>query len=217
MGTEGEGGIRVLVLHKEAFVRESMAAGLEKAGGFVARPCPMDLRQAVELARDWSAEVALVAIAPGVHLLTSRLLGEYPRLRILGLADKRDLGLAPHLLELGFAGLISFSADIAAITSAVRAVASGYVVLTPNLPAGAADAPDKNARSLSSLTPDGLTPRQMQIVGLATQGLTDAEIARVLGISGSSVRAQIKSILKKTGARTRAHMVVLRVRGSVGG
>ncbi|HHY95439.1 MAG TPA: hypothetical protein GX513_10595 [Firmicutes bacterium] len=89
MGVDGADGVRVrvLVLHKEAFLRKSMAAGLEKAGGFLARPCPVDLREAVELAREWPADVALVAITPDVDILMSRLAGESPRLRILGLAD----------------------------------------------------------------------------------------------------------------------------------
>jgi DNA-binding NarL/FixJ family response regulator len=206
------GTVRLLVLHREAFVRETMAAALHKAGGLLTRACPPNPREAVELARAWPADVALVPVAAYSDPVVEALAREVPRARCLGLGHERDLALAPRLLRQGFAGLITFSADIAAVAAAVRAVASGYVVLTP--PASASRMQELSGGTVRAplFVPDGLSPRQARIVGLAAQGLTDAEIARVMGLSASSVRRELKWVLDKTGARTRAHLVALRVR-----
>lgn len=214
MEDDGAGMVRLLVWHREAFVRETMAAALQKAGGLLTRACPVNPREAAELARAWPADVALVPVAAHGDPVVETLAREVPRVRRLGLGHERDLALAPRLLNLGFAGLITFSADITAVAAAVRAVASGYVVLTPYPWAGGTEEPGVAMGRAPLFAPDGLTPRQARIVGLAAQGLTDAEIARVLGISGSSVRLEVKSVLEKIGARTRAHMVALRVRNA---
>ncbi len=214
LGADGAGTVRLLVLHREAFVRETMAAALHKAGGLLTRACPVKPREVVELARAWPADVALVPVAMHGDPVVEMLAREVPRVRCLGLGHERDVALAPRLLKLGFAGLITLSADIAAVVAAVRAVASGYVVLTPQPSAGGTEEAGVTVRRQPLFSPDGLSARQARIVGLAAQGLTDAEIARVLGISGSSVRREVKSVLDKTGARTRAHMVALRVRNT---
>lgn len=208
--------MKLLVLHQEAFIRESMALALHRAGGLLTRVCAVNPREAVELALAWPADVALVPVTRQGSPVAEALAREAPRVRVLGFAREQDLDFAPRLLRLGFAGVVTLSAGIAALTSAVRAVASGYVVLTPELLASQAEELGAGLLRGSLAEPDGLTPRQARIVGLAAQGLTDAEIARVLGISGSSVRLELKSVLEKTGARTRAHMVALRVRRAFG-
>lgn len=210
----GADAVRLLVVHREAFVRETMAAALHKAGGLLTRACPLKPRELVELARTWPADVALVPVARDGDPVVEMLAREVPGVRCLGLGHERDVALAPRLLKLGFAGLITFSADIAAVVAAVRAVASGYVVLTPQPSAAGTEEAGVTVRRRPLFSSDGLSARQARIVGLAAQGFTDAEIARVLGISGSSVRREVKLVLDKTGARTRAHMVALRVRNT---
>lgn len=210
MGADGAGTVRLLVLHREAFVRETMAAALHKAGGLLTRACPVKAREVVESARAWPADVALVPVGAHGEPVVEMLAREVPRVRCLGIGHERDAALAPRLLKLGFAGLITFSTDIDVVVSVVRAVARGYVGFAPQLTSGGTE--EAGATVTASFSPDGLSARQVRVVGLAAQGLTDAEIARVLGISRSSVRREVRSVLDKTDARSRAHLVALRVR-----
>ena len=51
--------------------------------------------------------------------------------------------------------------------------------------------------------PDGLSPREVQILALVAQGLSNREIGRTLTISEHTAANHIRSILRKTGCANR--------------
>jgi DNA-binding CsgD family transcriptional regulator len=59
------------------------------------------------------------------------------------------------------------------------------------------------ARTASSGGPDGLSPREVQILGLIARGLSNREIGRTLSISEHTAANHIRSILRKTGCANR--------------
>jgi len=52
-----------------------------------------------------------------------------------------------------------------------------------------------------------LTHRELRTLAAMSQGLTDAQIARIRGVSVPSVKAEVRSILHKMGARNRTEAV----------
>ena len=54
---------------------------------------------------------------------------------------------------------------------------------------------------------DTLSPREMEILGLMAQGQKNAQIARALFISESTVKVHVRHVLEKLGVRTRAEAV----------
>jgi DNA-binding CsgD family transcriptional regulator len=54
-----------------------------------------------------------------------------------------------------------------------------------------------------------LSRREQQVLGLASEGLTSAEIAARLGVARSTVETHVRAAMKKLGARTRTHAVAL--------
>ncbi len=62
-----------------------------------------------------------------------------------------------------------------------------------------------------NLTPDNrvqaLTPRQLEVLGLITQGLSNKEIARELGLSEATVKFHLKNIFAKLGVSRRGMAV----------
>src|SRR6202035_3770519 len=71
-----------------------------------------------------------------------------------------------------------------------------------------------NSRRTPDATPSptdifaGLTPRELQIAQLVTQGLTGKEIARELGISPGTVRKHRDNIANRAGLRSIADIIV---------
>jgi PAS domain S-box-containing protein len=69
--------------------------------------------------------------------------------------------------------------------------------------------------SLPFYTPQGseerasLSKREREVVGLIALGLETPEIAKRLHISEHTVRAHVRNAMKRTGARTRAHLVAI--------
>ena len=64
--------------------------------------------------------------------------------------------------------------------------------------------------------PDGLTQREVEILGLIAQGLTNAEIAERLFLSNHTVKTHINRIFAKTGARDRVAAIGYAQRHGIG-
>jgi DNA-binding CsgD family transcriptional regulator len=63
-----------------------------------------------------------------------------------------------------------------------------------------------------SLADFGLTARESEVLGLAAQGKTNFQIARMLGNSEGTVRNQMSAVLRKLGAKNRSEATVMAVR-----
>ena len=56
--------------------------------------------------------------------------------------------------------------------------------------------------------PDDLTPREVEVLALIAEGLTNSEIAERLVVSAATVKSHVNHIFAKIGARDRAQAVV---------
>jgi DNA-binding CsgD family transcriptional regulator len=114
--------------------------------------------------------------------------GRYPAV-VLGGTDAEAEGLLPE------------NAGVAEIDAALRAVARGLIVRSPQVrTAGFSAVQEAEARTL-------LTPREAQILDAIADGLTNKAIARRLGISLHTVKFHVESVFRKLGASTRTEAV----------
>jgi DNA-binding NarL/FixJ family response regulator len=109
-------------------------------------------------------------------------------------------------LRAGARGYLTKDAGAEDIRAAVEAVARGEAALDPSVQRHvvAALAAQEPAPEL----PDELTPREAEVLQLIAEGLTNAEIAERLVVSGATVKSHVNRIFFKTGARDRAQAVV---------
>jgi len=111
-------------------------------------------------------------------------------------------GQAREALGAGARGLLSRSAPAARIAGALRAVAEGLWALDDGVgtlllhPQPAAAAPER------------LTPRELEVLALLGEGLSNRSIADRLGISERTAKFHASSILAKLGAESRAEAIV---------
>jgi DNA-binding NarL/FixJ family response regulator len=98
-------------------------------------------------------------------------------------------------------GVLPRTAGEAQVLAAAAAVAEGLAVRVPLLPERAAFAPPEVApRPL-------LTPREMEILALVGQGMSNKAIARRLAISTHTVKYHLEAVFTKLGVRSRAEAV----------
>ena len=94
------------------------------------------------------------------------------------------------------------TAEDAELVSIIRTVASGGRVISDEIKKLLADDPPA----------EKLTSRQMDILESVTRGLTNADIAKQLGLRGQIVKERISSIFAKIGASNRSEAVAITMR-----
>jgi DNA-binding NarL/FixJ family response regulator len=120
----------------------------------------------------------------------------------------------------GARGYLTKDADDEEVEMAIRHVHGGRTWLDPVVqarlvatlqPGGAAPAATPHAqgstRREADTLPDGLTPREAEVLTLIAQGLSNAEICARLVVSQATVKSHINRIFEKIGATDRAQAV----------
>lgn len=149
-------------------------------------------------------DVALIDLAlPGMSgaELTRSLLASDPELRIILYTGAADEDQLLDALDAGAAGFALKSGDPEELEQAIRTVAAGEHYLDPRLAPLLAKASNGRRHVLS--------PREREILGLLSQGLSGEEAAKQLHLSSETVRTHVRNAMSKLGAATRAHAVAL--------
>jgi DNA-binding NarL/FixJ family response regulator len=101
--------------------------------------------------------------------------------------------------------------DSAALAAAVRAAATGLIVLDPSV----AGATGVHAHARTSENAETLTSREREVLLLVAEGLPNKAIARELGISEHTAKFHVGSLLGKLGAASRTEAVTLATRRGI--
>jgi two-component system response regulator DesR len=122
--------------------------------------------------------------------------------RVIILTTFARPGYLRRALEVGASGYLLKDAPSAQLADAVRRVAGGGRAIDPTLATEA------------WTEPDPLTDRERQVLRLADEGLSSAEIARHLKLSEGTVRNYLSETIGKLGARNRVEAArIARQRG----
>jgi two-component system, NarL family, response regulator LiaR len=139
--------------------------------------------------------------------LVRRVIGAHPNTRVVVLTANHQEHQLFAAIRAGARGYISKSADITEVLEAIRAVAYGEALISPEL---AVQLLDEFAR-LSYLE-TGLTARERDILSAIVQGDSNREIAQQLGLSEKTVKNYVSDILSKLHVRDRTEAAVYALR-----
>jgi len=203
-------GARVLIADADGLARGMMRFALTTSERIGAVHAAGNGREALELARYFRPEVAIVdTVVPprgGVELVRKLLL-TVPGIRVLTVSIKDDR-TAIAALRAGAVGHIGKDVDPEELAELVVRAANGEVVvsqwLMPALLEALREVPDSAWRPLRSR----LTTREWEIVELLGEGATTQRIAERLVLSPMTVYSHIKSVLRKLGVNSRREAVI---------
>jgi len=151
---------------------------------------------------------------------TRRLAAGEPAVGIVALTTYADDETVIAALQAGARGYLTKDAGAEQIRAAIERVAAGEAALDPavqrHLVAAVAEGESEPAAPASEL-PDGLTPREAEVLGLIAEGLSNAEIAERLVVSGATVKSHVNHLLAKIRARDRAQAVAYAYRNGLAG
>ncbi|MBZ0319733.1 MAG: response regulator transcription factor [Anaerolineae bacterium] len=122
--------------------------------------------------------------------------------RVVALLPDEDF--AANAWRAGANGLLFQNVQTEPMIAAIQAVANGLTVLDPAL----ATQTLESAASTSELPAEALTPRELEVLQLLAQGLTNKAIAQRLAISDHTVKFHVNAIMTKLNAQSRTEAVV---------
>ena len=136
-----------------------------------------------------------------------RALADLPIPAVL-LVDTADSALVRSALRSGIRGVISWDATPQEIEGAVHAVNAGLVVTTPASLAEALPEAQPVAEELA----EPLSDRELEVLDLLAEGISNKLIAHRLSISEHTVKTHIASIFAKLGASSRTEALSRAIR-----
>jgi DNA-binding NarL/FixJ family response regulator len=204
--------IRILVAGDHPVVRDGLVAVLDTQPDFNVVGEASSGSEAVQRATELRPDVVLLDLEmpemDGVEAL-GRMRKDNPGVRVIVFtafdSDERILAA----VQAGAQGYILKGAPRDQIFEAVRVVHAGGSLLQPVVAS-------KLLRQVSQGTgpsdaPGSITPRELEVLGLLSEGLQNKEIAARLGIAERTVKFHVGSILSKLNAGNRTEAVTAAV------
>ena len=205
--------IRVLIADDHPVVRVGLRNMLQADGEMKVIAEAKDGIEALNMVRTLRPDILLLDLAmpkmPGMDALRE-LTGETTTTRTIvltGLIDKQQILEA---LQLGARGVVLKDAVIDHLSACVRAVMQGQYWLegrpVQNLVQVLHDLSAQTAPPPRNTF--GLTSRELEVVGLITEGSTNKHIAQSFGISEETVKRHLTNIFNKLGVGTRLELAL---------
>jgi DNA-binding NarL/FixJ family response regulator len=201
--------VKVLVADDQTAVREGLVTILELIEGVEVVGAAADGAEAIELVDLWSPDVVLMDLrmprVDGVEA-TRHIRDRHPRTQVVVLTTYADDESILAALAAGAIGYLTKNASRGDIQRAVEAAAAGHAVLDPAAHAAIVGAATTAPRAAHE-PPDGLTRREVEVLRLIADGLSNKEIASKLFLTEATVKTHVNHVFAKTKSRDRAQAV----------
>ncbi|WP_330300106.1 response regulator transcription factor [Streptomyces sp. NBC_00503] len=221
-GTAGTGAtagpaapLRVVVADDQATIREGLAIMLDLLDDIRVVGTAANGQEALEQVAEHLPDAILLdlhmPVMDGTEA-TRRLTAGFPSVAVVVLTTYADDDSVLETLRAGARAYLTKDAERDHIARTLHSAAGGYTVLDPQvqatLLAAAARPPAPGPEAgpgagPAKVLPDGLTPREGEILTLLARGRSNTEIAADLFLSTNTVKTHINHIFAKTGSRDR--------------
>jgi len=199
--------IRVMLVDDHAVVRSGLGAFLtafddlelvaEAGGG----------EEAVRLCEEAQPDVVLMdLVMPGMDgaAATRAIREKCPHIQVIALTSFKEEALVEGVLQAGAIGYLLKNVSADELADAIREAHAGRPTLAPE----AAQALIQSTRKPQAPGYD-LTERELEVLALMVEGLSNPEIAERLIVSRSTVKFHVSNILSKLSATSRTEAVSL--------
>lgn len=133
------------------------------------------------------------------------LRAQYPAVPVVVVSANEEPATIRRCMEFGAAGFVPKSLGTDSIREALQAVMDGDVWTPPDIDLASVP-PDETAKLVQRLST--LTPQQVRVLMMLSEGLLNKQIAYELGVSEATVKAHVSAILQKLGVESRTQAVI---------
>ena len=206
-------GLKVCLLSQHPLVLDELRHSLANSGAHLISqrltPPAMDAQQ-IRVPRAAVYVIDAHAPRPATEALVAAIQAHHHESHLLFVAESLDRTSAFGLLSLGAKGLLSYPDARGQLPRALRAVAEGGFWVPRALLSSFVDSilrPGRKGRSPGWSA--RLSPREIQVLDLLLDNLSNKEIAAKLKVAERTVKFHVSNVLTKFGVHRRADLIVL--------
>lgn len=199
-----ESAATIIVADDHPLVREALrhalAMALERVRVLEAASLPEALAL---LESEASVDLAILDLnMPGMNGFAglAQLRSSEPALPVAIVSATTDHEVVRRALDLGAAGFIPKTLPLGTIAEAIRTILAGEIWVPGELQPPPNDEMAKRLREL--------TPQQLRVLAMISQGLPNKQIAFALSVGEPTVKAHVTAILRKLGVTSRTQAVI---------
>ncbi len=176
------------------------ASAIAEAGSFDDMSKLLDRNNDVDL-------VLLDLAMPGVRGFSGLMYmrAQFPSVPVVIVSGNDDPAVIRRCMDFGASGFIPKTLAVAEIRNAIESVLRGGIWTPPDVDLSAKP-DDDTAAMLTRLA--SLTPQQVRVLMMLSEGLLNKQIAYELGVSEATVKAHVSAILQKLGVESRTQAVI---------
>lgn len=203
--------IHVLLVNEIRLMSNVLTAALEDEPDIKVVGCATSAEEALEKITHQNIDVVLVSTRlpnHGAVYLTEEITQAQPETNvlILGVTEKKERVL--QYVEAGAVGYVLKDDTVDDMVAAIQAVQQGKALVSPKIAGALMERVSELAGMFANLETGvvesaGLTPRELEVLELLGQNLTNEEIAERLVIEVGTVKNHVHSILNKLNVSTR--------------
>ncbi|MEH2125153.1 response regulator transcription factor [Nostoc sp.] len=200
--------IRVLIVDDHAIVRKGLATIINRDPEMTAIAQAEDGQQAIALFREYQPDVTLMDLRmpqmPGVEAITA-ICAEFKAARIVVLTTYDGDEDIYRGLHAGAKGYLLKDAKPNELLSAIRTIHRGQQYIPPEV----------GAKLVQRMSNPELSERELDVLRLMAQGMSNLEISTTLSIGESTVKSHVNRILSKLGVNDRTQAVITAVKRGI--
>jgi DNA-binding NarL/FixJ family response regulator len=175
-------------------------ARIDEAGSFEELTALLDRESDVDL-------ILLDLSMPGISGFSGLiyLRAQFPAIPVVIVSASDDAGTIRRSMDFGASGFIPKRFGVETLREAIGKVMKGDVWVPDDVDLSAAADPDMTRLRDRLVT---LTPQQVRVLMMLSEGLLNKQIAYELGVSEATIKAHVSAILQKLGVESRTQAVI---------
>jgi DNA-binding NarL/FixJ family response regulator len=198
-------GTTIVLADDHPAIRMGVRMRLEQESDLQVVAEARDGREAVHMIQSIHPDVAVLDLRmpelDGIEV-TTQVVGNHTRVVLLSAAS--DSHLIQRALDAGASGYVDKESPIDVVVQAVHAVAAGRSFIDPSLVASLLHGGDAR-----------LSPRELEVLQLAADGMQNRAIAGELALSEETVKSHVSNVIRKLDASSRTQAVAEALRRSL--